>query len=934
MQTLPKRTLVYKALAVCLIAGCALGTTAAEPAAAPAKPAAPAATKPVAAKPAAAKPAAAKPTETPEAKQLKADIVREKITREEGVLESQSHRDKARELAAQGQYEQAINAYSKAIDILEKRSSNVASPYTQEVLALKKERNDTYALWAEDLYRQAEELYRSAPDTTEPLTNLNKAIEKCRKAQEVYPQAKEQMDEAIQRCEKMKNNIEFYGKVKLEEIEPGQADKHNEIEIQLQRGKALYRIGRFDEARALFDQVIAQDPYNTVAIDYLRRIYLKMIEAGKKRKDLTASELIDEVAWKPIRPVSLTNIQDGQDEVSVTPVEKVDPSRKLRSKLDNIKFKSLIFEDTPLIEVIKYLKDRSKAEDKSVEAGETPGVNFVLRLEGPVTSADGNREEEEGDEESEGSGDDNMPLISIYIGDEEGSSESEEGEEGEDTEKKKDSAAEGGSEISLGKVIEAICENAGLNYRVEEYAVVIAKKDVPLDDFVTEFYTVEKEQISAVANDSTEEDQLKEYFQNNGIDFPENARITYDEQTNKLIVTNTPENQDKVREKIKELNTNDPQIEIQVKFAEVSMNDLEELGFQYVVGRPTVPRSETVVASEPPKAGADWERYAYRDAYTGKDLNPSVDYSKNPAVKPTWYQKKDITVSTIDPNIADQYGDSDWHEMLADTHSLKHNATTFLPNDKMVRDVMTDPLVFGVDAAVGERRDDVFNWNYYTKNGFNINAQIHALDQADSTDTLCSPRVTTLNGQSANIKMVTKKYYPTSWGDAELDDVNGLSVFIPSIPEFSDPVEEGIVLEVEPSIADEEKYTLSMVMNPVILNFIGWTDYSYTVTLGQDNEPHKNTLKMPIIGARSVSTTVACYDKSTIILGGVLKDKVNSVDDQYPILGDIPLIGRLFQSRGHGTQKTNLLIFLTGTLVNSDGTCYRNDGTERGLPQF
>ena len=65
-----------------------------------------------------------------------------------------------------------------------------------------------------------------------------------------------------------------------------------------------------------------------------------------------------------------------------------------------------------------------------------------------------------------------------------------------------------------------------------------------------------------------------------------------------------------------------------------------------------------------------------------------------------------------------------------------------------------------------------------------------------------------------------------------------------------------------------------------------------------------------------------------------MKDKVSIVEDQYPILGDIPIVGRLFQSKGQGSKKTNLLIFLTTTLVNSDGSLYRDEGVVGGVPQF
>ena len=50
-----------------------------------------------------------------------------------------------------------------------------------------------------------------------------------------------------------------------------------------------------------------------------------------------------------------------------------------------------------------------------------------------------------------------------------------------------------------------------------------------------------------------------------------------------------------------------------------------------------------------------------------------------------------------------------------------------------------------------------------------------------------------------------------------------------------------------------------------------------------------------------------------------MRDDVQSVDDKVPILGDIPLIGRLFQSKAMETTKRNLIIFVTANIYRNDG---------------
>ena len=69
------------------------------------------------------------------------------------------------------------------------------------------------------------------------------------------------------------------------------------------------------------------------------------------------------------------------------------------------------------------------------------------------------------------------------------------------------------------------------------------------------------------------------------VPFDPGSQVVYDPSISRLIVTNTAENLQKIEETIKELNVIDPQVLIQTKFVEVHLNDLEELGFQYLFSR-------------------------------------------------------------------------------------------------------------------------------------------------------------------------------------------------------------------------------------------------------------------------------------------------------------------------------------------------------------
>ena len=66
-------------------------------------------------------------------------------------------------------------------------------------------------------------------------------------------------------------------------------------------------------------------------------------------------------------------------------------------------------------------------------------------------------------------------------------------------------------------------------------------------------------------------------------------------------------------------------------------------------------------------------------------------------------------------------------------------------------------------------------------------------------------------------------------------------------------------------------------------------------------------------------TEVNIFDGATVVMGGLTREEVKEVRDKVPILGDIPLVGRLFASKGSTTQKRNLLIFVTAHTITPDG---------------
>jgi hypothetical protein len=76
---------------------------------------------------------------------------------------------------------------------------------------------------------------------------------------------------------------------------------------------------------------------------------------------------------------------------------------------------------------------------------------------------------------------------------------------------------------------------------------------------------------------------------------------------------------------------------------------------------------------------------------------------------------------------------------------------------------------------------------------------------------------------------------------------------------------------------------------------------------------------LPYFRVREIDTQVVVADGSTVGLGGLIYDRLETYKDKIPVLGSIPLIGRLFRSEGERSIKRNLMIFVSASQVANNG---------------
>lgn len=172
-----------------------------------------------------------------------------------------------------------------------------------------------------------------------------------------------------------------------------------------------------------------------------------------------------------------------------------------------------------------------------------------------------------------------------------------------------------------------------------------------------------------------------------------------------------------------------------------------------------------------------------------------------------------------------------------------------------------------------------------------IQAQLDLLIRDDYAKMLSQPNMITLSGTKANILVGGQMPVPVS------NDNGQISV------EWKD---YGIKLEIEPSVNAEDSIYTKVKAE---VSAIDWNDSHkiYITTSG---------LAIPPIIMRKADSTIVLSSGQTMAIGGLISSEMSKDVQKIPLLGDLPILGNLFKSTSFTRNETELLIFITPTIVD------------------
>ena len=171
-----------------------------------------------------------------------------------------------------------------------------------------------------------------------------------------------------------------------------------------------------------------------------------------------------------------------------------------------------------------------------------------------------------------------------------------------------------------------------------------------------------------------------------------------------------------------------------------------------------------------------------------------------------------------------------------------------------------------------------------------INGQLSALVQSGSARILSQPNMITLSGDKANILVGGEIPVPVSL------DSNRIS---------SEWKDYGIKLEIAPEVNGEG------IIQSQIKAEVSTLDWNSTHKIGLGAG-----LDIPPLKTRKANTAIALASGETMAIGGLIASETSKDVYKIPLLADIPVLGKLFQSKSFTKGETELIILITPTIVN------------------
>ena len=197
--------------------------------------------------------------------------------------------------------------------------------------------------------------------------------------------------------------------------------------------------------------------------------------------------------------------------------------------------------------------------------------------------------------------------------------------------------------------------------------------------------------------------------------------------------------------------------------------------------------------------------------------------------------------------------------------------------------------------------------------GSDVQSMVEMVSSFGTVKALASPRLTVINNQSAVMNVATNNVFFEIDIESSSDGVTNTVTVDSEIRN----VPEGVLVNVQPSINLEDG-TISMSVRPTITRITGTVpDPGVAFAAAMAGVGGAITSNIPELNVQEVDSVIQINSGQAVVMGGLLQDRIDMHEDGIPGLSEIPLFGSLFKQHDDGISKTELVIFLKATILDS-----------------
>ncbi len=377
-----------------------------------------------------------------------------------------------------------------------------------------------------------------------------------------------------------------------------------------------------------------------------------------------------------------------------------------------------------------------------------------------------------------------------------------------------------------------------------------------------------------------------------GVAFPEGATARYESASRTLTVRNTLFNQKEIEELISMPLTTEKAVVLNVIAMEVNENDLKELGFEWIFDVSLNP-SKAILAGGATPVG---------------------------------------NIPILDAGIKSTG--------MSATESLR-SGNLVLRADNIETLVSTGSAAALSAANVSQRKaPGVFSFRGIWNN-VDVAMIMRGASQKKGTDVLANPRIVFTPGRDEQVVYANVKelIYPETYSAPQIPSRgDSMKIVAPAHPDSfvrfgvnEDSVGGiGTVLQIhEATVApDGQHVTLALTITQnEFEGFVNWGSPIYAAVLNPDGsqlmEPiSDNPILQPIFKRRMENTKLTVGAGTVVVLGGLKEARSVRYEDKLPILGDLPMVGRLFRSEGSEKIRKAFMVFVKADVVDPTGKSF------------